>query len=272
MPTKIEAYTTLAAQTAAKITTDFTSWTAFLNLAARLYKYKFSEQLLIFAQRPTATACAEYSVWTQKMRRYVKRAAKGIAVVREVAGVPTLRYLFDIADTGSADGKYYLYSWHIDDEFTPVVTAALEQYFLVPIDDRGLAVQLATIAANLAAKYWDIYKDTLPSAIKGSTLKKRNRAYKKAFLDASTASITYTLLARCGLEPDQLFDEGDFVHVFQCDTPDSVMALGDAVSQCSEMVLRTIEHNIKQYLRDKQAGQDVRPASPSPEPGEPAAA
>lgn len=272
MPTKIEAYTALAAQTAAKITTDFTSWTGFLALAARLYKYKFTEQLLIFAQRPQATACAEYSVWTQKMRRYVKRAAKGIAVVREVAGVPTLRYLFDIADTGCADGKCYLYSWHADGEFTPVVTAALEQYFLVPADDRGLAVQLASIAANLATKYWDIYKDTLPNAIKGSTLRKKNRAYKKAFLDAATASVTYVLLARCGLEPDQLFDEGDFVHVFQCDTQESVMALGDAVSQCSEMVLRTIEHQIKQYLRDKQAEQNTRPANPSQESGEPAAA
>ena len=145
------------------------------------------------------------------------------------------------------------------------MTAALEQYFLVPADDRGLAVQLASIAANLAEKYWTIYKDTLPAALKGSTLKKRNRTYKKAFLDAATASVTYTLLARCGLEPDQLFDEGDFVRVFQCDTPDSVMALGDAVSQCSEMVLRTIEHEIKRYLREKQAGQ-------AQEPGEPAAA
>lgn len=272
MPTKIEAYTTLAAQTAAKITTDFTSWTGFLALAARLYKYKFTEQLLIYAQRPQATACAEYSVWTQKMRRYVKRAAKGIAVVKDVEGVPTLRYVFDIADTGCADGKYHLYFWCINDEFAPVVTAALEQYFLAPADDRGLAVQLATIAGQLAEKYWDIYKDTLPSAIKGSTLRKKNRAFKKAFLNAATASITYTLLARCGLEPDQIFDEGDFAYVYECDTPDCVMALGDAVSQCSEMVLRTIEHEIKQYLRKKQDGQDVRPASPSPEPGEPAAA
>lgn len=272
MPSKIEIYTGLAAQTAAKITKDFTSWTAFLSLAARLYKYNFREQLMIYAQRPTATACAEYSVWTERMHRYVKRAAKGIAVVRDVEGVPTLRYVFDIADTGSADGKYYLYSWHVDGEFAPVVAAALEQYFLVPADDRGLAVQLASIAGQLTKKYWDIYKDTLPSAIKGSVLKKKNRAYKKAFLDAATASITYTLLARCGLEPDQLFDAGDFVHVFQCDTPDSVTVLGDAVSQCSEMVLRTIEHEIKQYLLAKQAGQDVRPASPSQEPGEPAAA
>ena len=272
MPTKIETYTELAAQTAAKVPQDFTTWMAFLSLAARLYKYNFREQLLIFAQRPQATACAEYSVWTERMHRYVKRAAKGIAVVREVEGVPTLRYVFDLADTGSADGKYYLYSWHVDGEFAPVVTAALEQYFLVPADDRGLAVQLASIAANLAEKYWDIYKDTLPNAIKGSTLKKKNRAYKKAFLDAATASITYTLLARCGLEPDQLFDSEDFAHVYECDTQESVMALGDAVSQCSEMVLRTIEHNIKQYLRDKQVGQDVRPASPSPEPGTPAAA
>lgn len=261
MPSKIEAYTALAAQTAAKITKDFTAWTAFLNLAARLYKYSLREQLMIYAQCPQATACAEYSVWTQKMRRYVKRNAKGIAVVRDVEGVPTLRYVFDVADTGSADGKYHLYFWRVDDEFAPVVAAALEQYFLVPADDRGLSVQLASIAANLAEKYWDIYKDTLPNAIKGSTLRKKNRAFKKAFLNAATASITYTLLARCGLEPGQLFDESDFAYVYECDTPNSVMALGDAVSQCSEMVLRTIEHEIKQCLRDKQDGQNMRPTA-----------
>ena len=271
MPSKIEAYTAMAAQTAAKVTQDFTSWRGFLALAARLYKYSFREQLLIFAQRPDATACAEYSIWTQRMHRYVRRNAKGIAVVRDVDGKPTLRYVFDLSDTGPMNDGLRLYFWSAADEFTPIVTAALEQYFLVPADDRGLSVQLATIAANLAGKYWDTYKDSLPGAIKGSVLKKKNRAYKKAFLDAATASITYTLLARCGLEPDQLFDEGDFAHVYECDTAESVQALGDAVSQCSEMVLRTIEHNIKQYLRDKQAGQGTRPTAPQ-EQQEPAAA
>lgn len=270
MPSKIEIYTELAAQTAAKITTDFTSWTAFLSLAARLYKYNFREQLLIYAQRPQATACAEYSVWTQKMRRYVRRAAKGIAVVRDVEGVPTLRYVFDLADTGPMDDGLHLYFWRAQDEFIPVIAAALEQYFQVPADDRGLAVQLATIAGQLAEKYWDIYKGTLPNAIKGSVLKRKNRAYKKAFLNAVTASVTYVLLARCGLEPGQIFDGEDFARVYECDTPDSVMALGDAVSQCSEMVLRTIEHNIKQYLIEKQKSQATE--APPPQPREPVAA
>lgn len=265
MPTKIEAYTALAAQTAAKITTDFTSWTGFLALVARLYKYTFREQLLIYAQRPQATSCAEYSTWTKQMHRYVRRAAKSIAVVREIDGVPTLRYVFDVADTGPMDDRLHLYFWTAQDEFAPVIAAALEQYFQVPADDRGLSVQLASIAANLAEKYWAIYKDTLPATLKGSTLRKKNRAFKKAFLDASTASVTYVLLARCELEPDQLFDSEDFARVYECDTPDSVMALGDAVSQCSAMVLRTIAHEIKRYLLSKQAGQ-------TPEPGTPAAA
>ena len=177
--------------------------------------------------------------------------------------MPTLRYVFDVADTGTADSSLHLYFWTTRDEFGPVVAAALEQYFLVPVDDKGLSVQLATIAGQLAEKYWVTYKDSLPNAIKGSALKK-NRAYKKAFLDATAASITYVLLSRCGLEPDQLFDEGDFAHVYECDTQESVMALGEAVSQCAELVLRTIEHEIKQYLRQKQTA--------PPEPREPAAA
>ena len=266
MPSKIETYIELAAQTAAKVTRDFSSWTAFLQLAARLYKYKFSEQLLIYAQRPNATACAEYSTWTEKMRRYVRRAAKGIAVIREVDGVPTLRYVFDVADTGTMDNGLHLYFWTARDEFQPVVSAALEQCFMVPADDKGLSVQLATIAANLAGKYWDTYKSTLPASLKGSALKKNNRGYKKAFLDASAASITYVLLSRCGLEPEQLFDEGDFAHVFECDTQESVMALGDAVSQCAELPLRTIEHEIRQYLRNKRTEQRAKP------PHEPSAA
>lgn len=108
------------------------------------------------------------------------------------------------------------------------------------------------IAGQLTEKYWATYKGTLPAALKGSLLKKNNRAYKKAFLDATTASITYVLLFRCGLEPDQLFDNDDFAHAYECDTGESVQALGDAVSQCSELVLRTVEHSIKQYLRAKQ--------------------
>lgn len=259
MPSKIETYIELAAQTAAKVTRDFSSWTAFLQLAARLYKYKFREQLLIHAQRPNATACAEYSTWTEQMRRYVRRNAKGIAIVRDVDGVPTLRYVFDVADTGTMDNGLHLYFWTAQGEFLPVVSAALEQYFLVPADDKGLSVQLATIAANLAAKYWDTYKSTLPAALKGSALKKRNRGYKKAFLDATAASITYVLLSRCGLEPEQLFDEGDFAHVYERDTQESAMALGDAVSQCAELPLRIIEHEIRQYLRSKRTEQRTKP-------------
>lgn len=226
MNSKIQTYLDMAAQTATKVTADYTSWTAMLGILARLYKYTFREQLLIFAQRPNATACAEYSLWTERMRRYVKRNAKGIAIVREIDGEPVLRYVFDVADTGSADSSVYLYFWSAADEFTPAVTAALEQCFQVPADDKGLSVQLAKIAANLAETYWTTYKDSLPNAIKGSVLKKKNRAYKKAFLDAMTASITYVLLTRCGLEPDQLFDDDDFSHVYQCDTTDSAMALG----------------------------------------------
>lgn len=259
MPSKIETYTELAAQTAAKVAKDFSSWTAFLSQAARLYKYKFREQLLIHAQRPNATACAEYRTWTEQMRRYVRRAAKGIAVIRDVDGVPTLRYVFDVADTGTTDNGLHLYFWTAQGEFLPVVAAALEQCFLVPADDKGLSVQLAE-------KYWTTYKNSLPNAIKGSALKKNNRGYKKAFLDAAAASITYVLLSRCGLEPEQLFDEGDFAHVFECDTQESVMALGDAVSQCAELPLRTIEHEIRQYLRSKRTEQRVKPSN------EPAAA
>ena len=151
--TKLQSYAELAAGNAAFAVSSYENWSAFLATAARLYKYSFPEQLCIWAQRPEATACADWGTW-DKVNRYVRRYAKGIGVIRIVDGEVTLRYVFDVADTGSKAGALYPFLWENKDEYQPVIRGALENRFHVACDDRGLAVQLATIAVKQAQRFW----------------------------------------------------------------------------------------------------------------------
>lgn len=163
--TRLRTYTQLAADNSAVITGSFEAWTQFLATAARLYKYSFLAQLMIHIQRPQATACAEYSIWSDTMHRYVRRNAKKIAVIRFINGQPTLRYVFDVADTGSRKGALYPFLWQVRDEHLPSVAAALEGQFHVLCDHRGLPIQLAAIAAQLAEKFWSNGQEQIISQV-----------------------------------------------------------------------------------------------------------
>ena len=254
--TKLQTYTRLAADNSAVITGSFEAWTQFLSTASRLYKYSFLEQLMIHIQRPQATACAEYNIWSDTMRRYVRRNAKGIAVIRFVNGQPTLRYVFDVADTGPKKGALYPFLWQVRDEHLPSVTAALESQFHVPCDHRGLPIQLAAIAAQLAEKFWNNGQEQIISQV-GDQLTDN---LPNVFQDAAAASVTYALLSRCGLHPEQFFDAEDFTNVYKFSSFRPVLALGTAVSKCSEAVLRSIETTVKQYERDKTSTASPAPA------------
>lgn len=111
MPSKLQSYTQMAESVASGLTGSYQRWTAFLTTAARLYKYPFPEQMMIFAQRPDATACAEYDLWNNTMRRYVRRGSKGIALIDDSGDVPRLRYVFDVSDTGGRENARQLYLW-----------------------------------------------------------------------------------------------------------------------------------------------------------------
>ena len=147
MPSKVQIYAQMADRTAEQITGSYQKWTAFLTTAARLYKYPYNEQLMIFAQRPEATACAEYDLWNKQMRRYVRRGSKGIALVDTSSDQPKLRYVFDVSDTSGGENSRRPYLWEYRQEHREVVSAALEQRFDVS-GESGLADQLERVAAQ----------------------------------------------------------------------------------------------------------------------------
>ena len=170
MPSKAQAYLEMSQHTASQITKSYLKWTDFLSTAGRFYKYPFPEQLMIYAQRPDATACAEWDFWNQRMRRYIRRGAKGIALVDNSQGRPVLRYVFDVADTGRMDDRGLNPNlWKYQEEHRDVVAAALENRFGVP-DKYGLADQMERIAGKLAGEYWEEHKEDILHIVDGSFL------------------------------------------------------------------------------------------------------
>lgn len=152
MPTKIQAYSQMADHAATQITGSYQGWTEFLQTAARLYKYPYNEQLMIYAQRPEATACAEYDFWNNRMGRYVRRGSKGIALIDASGDRPRLKYVFDVSDTGGHENARQPYLWSMEDSHVIPVAAMLERTYEIGGDD--LPQQIADIAGKLADEYW----------------------------------------------------------------------------------------------------------------------
>lgn len=253
MPSKVQLYAQMADRTAEQITGSYQKWTAFLTTAARLYKYPYNEQLMIFAQRPEATACAEYDLWNKQMRRYVRRGSKGIALVDTSSDQPKLRYVFDVSDTSGGENSRRPYLWEYRQEHREVVSAALEQHFDVS-GENGLADQLERVAAQLVDEYWHDNRRDIVGIVDGSFLEDYDEFnIGAAFRNAAVVSTTYALLSRCGMQPGDYFEHEDFLNVFDFNTPQTVAALGTAISQSSELVLRQIEVTIKNYEREKIA-------------------
>ena len=252
MPTKAEQYAQMADQVARQLTGSWQEWAGFLTTAARLYKYPFHEQLMIYAQRPDATACAEYDLWNNRMGRYVRRGSKGIALVDDSGDRPRLRYVFDISDTGTREHSRTPWLWTMNEEHTAPVMAMLERNYDVSGGD--LAQQLADVAAKLAEEYWaDHRRDILP-IVDGSFLEEYDEYnIEVQFKSTAAVSITYALMTRCGLEPEQYFSHEDFMAIFDFNTPATVGALGTAVSQINQQVLRQIGVTIQNYERAKGA-------------------
>ena len=282
MPSKVQLYAQMADRTAEQITGSYQKWTAFLTTAARLYKYPYNEQLMIFAQRPEATACAEYDLWNKQMRRYVRRGSKGIALVDTSSDQPKLRYVFDVSDTSGGENSRRPYLWEYRQEYREVVSAALEQRFDIS-SENGLADQLERVAAQLADEYWHDNRRDIVGIVDGSFLEDYDEFnIGAAFRNAAVVSTTYALLSRCGMQPGDYFEHEDFLNVFDFNTPQTVAALGTAISQSSELVLRQIEVTIKNYEREKIAERseshertDLHPqrglSDPRPEPDRAAA-
>ena len=252
MPTKAEQYAQMADQVARQLTGSWQEWAGFLTTAARLYKYPFHEQLMIYAQRPDATACAEYDLWNNRMGRYVRRGSKGIALVDDSGDRPRLRYVFDISDTGTREHSRTPWLWTMNEEHAAPVMAMLEGNY--GVGGEELPQQLADVAAGLAEEYWTDHRQDILYIVDGSFLEEYDEEnIGMQFKSAATVSITYALMSRCGLEPEQYFSHEDFMAIFDFNTPVTVGALGTAVSQINQQVLRQIGVTIQNYERAKSA-------------------
>ena len=256
MPTKAEMYAQMAEKVAVQLTGSWQEWAGFLTTAARLYKYPFHEQLMIYAQRPDATACAEYDLWNDRMGRYVRRGSKGIALVDDSGDRPRLRYVFDISDTGTREHSRTPWLWQLEERHIGPVSAMLERNYDVSSND--LAQQLADVAAKLAEEYWDEHRQDILYIVDGSFLEEYDEYnIEVQFKSAATVSITYALMSRCGLEPEQYFGHEDFMPIFDFNTPAAIGALGTAVSQVNQQVLRQIGVTIQNYEREQLAERSI---------------
>ena len=252
MPSKTEEYLALAQRTANGLTRYWESWTDYLTTASRLYKYPFADQLMIYAQRPDATACAEFDIWRNRMNRYVRRGAKGIALLDESSGFPRLHYVFDVSDTGVRRNSRDPEVWQLGPDLVQPVSEMLNKTY--GISGERVSQQLADVAGKLVADYWDNNGGDIRAIVDGSLLMDYDEAgVEMQFKSAAAMSVTYTLLERCGFEPAGWFDKDDFQAIYNFSTPDAVFALGAAVSDMSREVLRNIERTIKTTIRRRNA-------------------
>ena len=252
MPSKAEEYLALAQRTANGLTRYWESWTDYLTTASRLYKYPFADQLMIYAQRPDATACAEFDIWRNRMNRYVRRGSKGIALLDESSGFPRLHYVFDVSDTGVRRNSRDPEVWQLGPDLVQPVSEMLSKTY--GISGERVSQQLADVAGKLVADYWDNNGGDIRAIVDGSFLMDYDEAgVEMQFKSAAAISVTYTLLERCGFEPAGWFDKDDFRAIHEFSTPDSVYALGAAVSDMSREVLRNIERTVKTTIRRRNA-------------------
>ena len=184
----------------------------------RLYKYPYHEQLMIYAQRPDATACAEYDLWNKRMGRYIRRGAKGIALIDHSGDAPRLRYVFDVADTRGAEHSRNPYLWEFRPEHEQVVSDSLELQYDIryPGSFSDLLEQISSVKVT---EYFLAHEQDLLDIVDGSYLEQYHDYDKGvAFLNAATVSTTYMLLSRCGLAENAHFGPEDFMPVFDFNT------------------------------------------------------
>ena len=262
MASKMQFYAQMAEDAARQITGSREQWTAFLRTAARLYKYPYHEQLMIFAQRPDATACAEYDLWNDTMRRYVQRGSKGIALIDTSGEFPRLRYVFDVSDTGERRNSRPVQLWQMKDEYREPIMQAMERAFDVPAEGTTMEAQLHTVAERLAAEYWEDYQRQILDIVEGSYLEGYDEFnIGVAFRRAVAESIAYSLYSRCTDDPDSYFEPEDFMDIFDFNTRRAANALGTAVSSLSQQMYREIEAATRAYERNRAAEQTIAAAA-----------
>ena len=219
MMTKTAYYMQMAQEAAAQITGSKEQWTAFLTTSARLYKYPFAEQLMIYKQRPEATACAEYDLWNDRMNRYVKRGSKGIALLDMRGEQPRLRYVFDVADTGERKNSRPVQLWKMNAEHEQPIIRALDTAFDVPAGAGSLENHIMEAAERLARDYWEENRRQISDIVADSYLEGYDELNIGAsFKRAVAVSIAYSVFTRTVGNADDYFEHEDFLDIFDFNT------------------------------------------------------
>ena len=255
MARKLQLVSEMADQTARSITRDAGGWKQYLDTASRLYKYKFDEQLLIYAQRPDATACAGMELWNEKMSRWVKAGSKGIALIRGTEnGRPHLEYVFDVADTRPVRGARMPYLWEMREEHHAPVLAALERRYGEG-KEKELGNRLMETAAKAVTEAYPEYLKELACDAEGSFPEELDQLnLEVCFRDTLTASVQYTLLTRCGLNASDYMEDGELAGITEFSTPAVLHHLGNAASTLSMEILQEIGKVIRNYDREMIEG------------------
>lgn len=252
MPTKVQSFAQLAEQTAENLTSSLSNWTGFLTTIGRLYKYPYHEQLMIHAQRPDATACADYELWNNKMHRFIRRGSTGIALLDPTSDTPKLKYVFDVSDTVGRENSLRPFIWSMEEHHINPLLEMLAENF----NAKGstLSESFDNIARTLSMAYYDDHKEDIQQLTKDSLLSDYDEDnLRSAFIDAATVSTAYALINRCGLDTRHYFSHEDFLPVFDFNTADAVFLLGTAISEQSEKVLRQIAITITKTDRERSS-------------------
>ena len=256
MASKYQLISALSERAAEDVTRSPVHWMGYLDTASRLYRYPFHEQLLIYAQRPDATACASLELWNNKMGRWVNRGAKGIALIDDSTDLPRLKYVFDVSDTHPLERSREVYLWQLQKEDTQMLMEHLQDTYGIDsvdnLSDCLYEVARATVSENMSD-----YMHKLSYAIDGSFLEDLDELNLEVrFRELMTNSLHYTLAKRCGLDTLEIFEPLDFQNIYEFSTPMALAQLGCAVSETAMPILMDIGQKVRTMEMDSEISQN----------------
>ena len=245
MASKLRLITDLYGETLTKISNNPNEWMLFLNCAAMNYKYSFNDQVLIYAQRPEAVACAKIEAWNKQVGRWVNRGAKGIALLSEDNGYTNLRYVFDIADTNSKYGKSFRL-WSVSKPYELDIIESFENKYGELEEKSSLGLAIKSVSKIIVEDNIQDYLQDLMFYRDNSSLETLDEeSVKVLFQNALSNSIAFSMIKRCGLNPNEYFTDKDFTEILSFNSYDTITRIGIATSEISEMGLREIYNTIK---------------------------
>ncbi len=253
MATRLQVISELAAQAMEQLTRSVDSWRSFLNSAAWLYKYPFHEQVLIYAQRPDAKACAPIELWNSRFKRWVNRGARGIALIDDSGQKPALRYVFDVSDTNTRyDIPFRL--WQAKPEYEIQIIEELENQFgETGTDGSDLTTTVLGISINVVSdNYRDYYEELLKTADDSALADLSKEEISATFMLQLMTSVSHTVLVRLGIDPAEVFHDDEYEGITLFNSPDTIAQFGAATSDISEMILRQIEQSVRNRERQER--------------------